>query len=244
MIANSTHLVADLFGGLITIQHAIADAGELVKLLLADYPKMVHGLCQTWQSSVAVGLLLRMLEVGYYPHRLNYAKLVESLCKDGKVDEALDIVSKLVRDKGLIPASFTCNNLIRALCDDGQCDRALDFLDELLALRVYPDEFAYDILLDALLKEGGRYSQRAELVLARHQNRIFALLNNGYKPDSCTYTNLVDGYLKTGMINEAEQLLDAMSQIGLVPDNVVCNSVLGGLLSNHINENGNAPVIQ
>ncbi|KAJ4846079.1 hypothetical protein Tsubulata_016711 [Turnera subulata] len=36
------------------------------------------------------------------------------------------------------------------------------------------------------------------------------------------------------MIDKAAQLLDAMSRIGLVRDNVVCNSVLGGLLQSRI----------
>ncbi|KAJ4843826.1 hypothetical protein Tsubulata_051315 [Turnera subulata] len=232
-MADHRHVNADAMDGLITIQHAVAGAGVLLKLMHTSNRVLVDGLCQTGQSSVAAGWLLRMLEVGYYPDLLNYAKVVESLCDDFKVDEALDLVSKLIRGKGLVPASFTCNCLIRALCNDGQSDRALDFVDELLALGIYPDEYAYAFLLDALLKEGWS-SLASELVLTRRQYLISALLNNGYKPDSCTYTNLIDGYCKTGMIDEAAQLLDAMSRIGLVPDNVVRNSILGGLLQSRI----------
>ncbi|KAJ4846802.1 hypothetical protein Tsubulata_047925, partial [Turnera subulata] len=95
---------------------------------------MVDGLCETGQSSVAVGLLLGMLEVGYYPDRFNYVTVVESLCNDGKADEALDFVSKLIRGNGSLSI---CNYLIRALRDDDQCCLALDVLDVLLAMRKF-----------------------------------------------------------------------------------------------------------
>ncbi|KAJ4846080.1 hypothetical protein Tsubulata_016712 [Turnera subulata] len=143
----------DLDTKLETIEPIIADAGRVLQVLQdlqEGFGVMADGLCETGQSSVAVGLLLGMLKVGYYPDRFNYVTVVESLCNDGKADEALDFVSKLIRGKGL----SICNYLIRDLCDDDHCHLALDCLDVLVAMRIFPDQYAYNILLDDLLKEG------------------------------------------------------------------------------------------
>ncbi|KAJ4840702.1 hypothetical protein Tsubulata_018887 [Turnera subulata] len=90
-MADYRHVNAGTFEGLITIQHAVAGAGVLLKLMHASNRLLVDGLCETGQSSVPIGWLLRMLE----------AKVIESLCNEWKADEALDFVSKLIRGRGL-----------------------------------------------------------------------------------------------------------------------------------------------
>ncbi|MCI06129.1 pentatricopeptide repeat-containing protein, partial [Trifolium medium] len=61
-----------------------------------------------------------------------YSVMVNGMCKEGLLDEALSIPSKM-EENGCTPDAVTYEPLIRALFKNGKNDKAIKFLREMIA---------------------------------------------------------------------------------------------------------------
>ncbi|KAK6942009.1 Pentatricopeptide repeat [Dillenia turbinata] len=149
---------------------------------------------------------------------LDYSMLVDSLCKEGHIDKALDLCD-FVKRRGIIFGIITYNSVINGLCRQGCLTQAFRLFDSLERINLAPSEITYSTLIDALCKEGF-------LVDASHLYE--KMLFRGLKPNTQIYNSLIFGYCKFGQLEMALKLLPQLENRGLDPDAFTVSSLLDG----------------
>ena len=57
---------------------------------------------------------------GCKPDVMTYSTIIDSLCKDEMVDDALKLFNEMILHKGILPDVVTYSSLIRGLCNQGR----------------------------------------------------------------------------------------------------------------------------
>jgi pentatricopeptide repeat protein len=81
-----------------------------------------------------------------------YRVLTESLNKEDKIEEVVQVVHKL-QDSGISPQTVLFNTILLGLCRNGKTDYAIDVLADMVSCGCMPDESTYIILK---IFEGGK----------------------------------------------------------------------------------------
>ncbi|KAK9705376.1 hypothetical protein RND81_07G052000 [Saponaria officinalis] len=134
-------IINTLVNGLITsdkLQPAIQLLDKVAKLgiqpTLVTYGLMFKGLCRNGDNAGALNLLSNMeLKTPFKPDVVIYNTLMDSLCKDRLLPQALGLFKEMKVNR-VLPNVVTYNTLIRGLCSLGQWDDAEDLLDEMTTL--------------------------------------------------------------------------------------------------------------
>jgi pentatricopeptide repeat protein len=90
--------------------------------------------------------------------------LTESLNKEDKIEEVVQVVHKL-QDSGISPQTVLYNTVLLGLCRNGKTDYAIDVLADMVSCGCMPDESTYIILIEGLFYEGN--SKEARELLSR-----------------------------------------------------------------------------
>lgn len=72
-----------------------------------------------------------MGEFGIRPTVVTFNTMLDSYCKEGKMQEALDLLSEM-QEKGCVPNDVTYNVLINGLSKKGELDKAQELIKEML----------------------------------------------------------------------------------------------------------------
>ncbi|XP_059629784.1 pentatricopeptide repeat-containing protein At1g63150-like [Cornus florida] len=247
-VTTFTTLIKGLF-----LEHNFAEAmGLFNKLLLLRenqiepdgvmYGTVINGLCKAGNASMAIGLLRDMEKT-----RVSSANLVmynnsiiDSLCKDRMVDDALVFFSEMI-EKGMLPDVITYNSLIHGLCNFGRWKEAKRLLNEMVDLKFFPDVYSFNILVDAICKEG--LVRDAESQMDEAMKAFNSIEDKVIEPDTITYNTLINGYCKQMKIDEAMNLLLEMPSKGLEPtiDTNTVNVVEAGQKNKKRNHSGEGP---
>ena len=127
------------------------------------------------------------------------------------------------------PQTYTFNLLIQSLCDSRAFDHALQLFDKMSEKGCHPNEFTLGILVRGLCR-AGRVKQALELV-----NNSYSNSNGNDNNSSCrianrvVYNTLVSAFCREELNDEAEKLVERMSEVGLLPDVVTFNSRISAL---------------
>ncbi|KAG2410077.1 Pentatricopeptide repeat-containing protein [Vigna angularis] len=127
------------------------------------------------------------------------------------------------------PQTYTFNLLIQSLCDSRAFDHAIQLFDKMSQKGCHPNEFTLGILVRGLCR-AGRVKQALELV-----NNSYSNSNGNDNNSSCrianrvVYNTLVSAFCKEELNDEAEKLVERMSEVGLLPDVVTFNSRISAL---------------
>ncbi|KAK9692118.1 hypothetical protein RND81_09G242000 [Saponaria officinalis] len=132
-------IITTLLNGLIAsdkLRMAIQLLDKMVKLgiqpTLVTYGAMFKGLCRIGDNVGALRLLRNMeSKAPFKPNVVIYSTLIDSLCKDQLLPQALGLFKEM-KANGILPNVVTCSTLIRGLCSLGQWDGAKDILSEML----------------------------------------------------------------------------------------------------------------
>uniref|UniRef100_A0A803KN83 Pentatricopeptide repeat-containing protein n=1 Tax=Chenopodium quinoa TaxID=63459 RepID=A0A803KN83_CHEQI len=160
-------------------------------------------------NASALTLLTKMHSAAHCkPNLVIYNTIIDSLCKDSLLQQAMDLFSAIKTD-GIQPNVVTYTSLIRGLYNSGCREEAKAVLTEMLKTNIAPTVVTYSTLVDMFCKDGNVKEAQATLQLMTHK---------GVTPNIFTYNALLDGYCLRGQMRDAKKLLDIMAQNGCEPD--------------------------
>ncbi|PIN07827.1 hypothetical protein CDL12_19596 [Handroanthus impetiginosus] len=190
----------------------------------------------------AIEVLDEMPKYGCEPDEYAFGCLLDALCKNGSVKEAVLLFEDMrIRFKPTIK-HFT--SLLYGWCKEGKLMEAKVVLVKMREAGFEPDIVVYNNLLNGytaagkmvdafhLLQEmrntgcnpnAASYTIMIQALCAREKleeaMRVFVdMENNGCEADIVTYTTLISGFCKWGKIEKGYELLDAMIQKGHAPN--------------------------
>ncbi|QCE13461.1 structure-specific endonuclease subunit SLX1 [Vigna unguiculata] len=147
---------------------------------------------------------------------VDYAIVIDGLCKGGYLNKALDLCAFLER-KGMNLNIVIYNSIINGLCHEGCLIEAFRLLDSLEKLNLVPSEITYATVVYALCREGF-------LLDAEHIFRKMVL--KGFQPKVQVYNSLLDGFSKLGRLEKAFELLIDMETKYIEPDSLTISAAI------------------
>nr|XP_027076945.1 putative pentatricopeptide repeat-containing protein At1g12700, mitochondrial [Coffea arabica] len=210
-------------------EHKALQAHELFKKII--YEKLcepdevtsgivIRGLCQKGNTGTAIDFL-RAMEKQKRPCKPNaiiYSTIIDSLCKDKMVDEAL----ALLQVYNIVPDVITFSIVVDALCKEGHIEDADEIVQIMIQQGQNPDRGTHSSLMDG-------YCLQKRIDDAR---RVFnTMVASGLTPDLHSYGILINAYSKTKKVEAAMNLFREIRHQGLTPNIVIYNTVLQGLFS-------------
>ncbi|KVH91298.1 Pentatricopeptide repeat-containing protein [Cynara cardunculus var. scolymus] len=86
---------------------------------------------------------------------VTYNTIIDSLCKDMMVDDALKLFKEMIFDKGILLDVVAYTSLIRGLCSLGRWDDVSKMLKEMEDERISPNVVTFSIYISrCICKEG------------------------------------------------------------------------------------------
>uniref|UniRef100_A0A2N9GUD4 H(+)-exporting diphosphatase n=1 Tax=Fagus sylvatica TaxID=28930 RepID=A0A2N9GUD4_FAGSY len=167
---------------------------------------IVKGLClqgEPWwscETAAAIELLRKLEEEKVEFNVVLYNTIIDSLCKDRSVTEALNFLFEMM-SKGIQPNVITYTCLIQGLCNFGQWKEATSLFKEMEQRKIMPNVHTFNILVDTLCKEG---------MLTEAKEVFEVMIQKGIEPNVVTYSSLIDGYCMQNKIDDAVKEFDMM----------------------------------
>uniref|UniRef100_A0A7N2L574 Pentatricopeptide repeat-containing protein n=1 Tax=Quercus lobata TaxID=97700 RepID=A0A7N2L574_QUELO len=172
-------------------------------------------------------VLATILKLGYQPTQPTLNTLLKGLCLQGNISGAVSLVEEM-ENKGYQPDAITCGTIVNGLCKIGQTGLAIRLLRTLENRNFEQDVVLYSTVIDTLFKDKLSMRNAGEFTTARE---IFSsLLAKGLQLDVWTYTIMVKGFCKEGLIDEVIELLEKMEGSGYSPNEHTYNTIIQGLL--------------
>ena len=109
------------------------------------------------------------------PNTIIYNTIIDGLCKDKMVDQALILLSEMIekciapnvvtyscchffftqmRDRKIVPDVITFSIMVDALCKEGEIEHAKDLIRSMIQQGQHPNTVTYHALMDGLLLAG------------------------------------------------------------------------------------------
>jgi pentatricopeptide repeat protein len=126
----------------------------------------------------------RFLKKGQRADAFIFTPILEGLCSEYRISEAVAMLLDKVPRLGCAPNVISYNIVIDGLCKIGAISKAFDLLDIMLSEHVASDVCMYNSLMDGLCKEGE--TEKA-------QELFCFMVSQGLQPNVVTYNTLVDG---------------------------------------------------
>jgi pentatricopeptide repeat protein len=126
------------------------------------------------------------------------------LCKDGNVQEALNIFS-LMREKGTIPEIVIYTAVVEGYTKAHKADDAIKIFRKMQRNGIKPNAFSYTVLIQGLYK-CSRLQDAVEFCVE--------MLKENYSPNVTTFVGLVDGFCKENGIEEAKGVIKTLKEKG------------------------------
>merc|ERR1719274_301017 len=171
---------------------------------------------QVWQ------LWREMGERGVWPTSITVGCTVDALVKNGRVEDAWDLVQELSRDdeKRQYVNTVIFSTVLKGFAAARQPKRIFAVHAEMRKIGVACNTITYNTIIDACAR-------------CDCMDRVTALLEEmktaGVEPDVITYSTLVKGYCLAGDVDRAFKVLSGMKAEGkFSPDEILYNSLLDG----------------
>jgi pentatricopeptide repeat protein len=143
----------------------------------------------------------KMKETGLIP---NAVAMLDGLCKDGNVQEALNLFS-LMREKGTIPEIVIYTAVVEGYTKAHKADDAIKIFRKMQRNGIKPNAFSYTVLIQGLYK-CSRLQDAVEFCVE--------MLKENYSPNVTTFVGLVDGFCKENGIEEAKGVIKTLKEKG------------------------------
>ncbi|KAG9150673.1 hypothetical protein Leryth_008131 [Lithospermum erythrorhizon] len=135
------------------------------------------------------------------PNALTYKVLVNTLSKEGNVEEAILAVEDMER-RGIVGTASLYYDLARCLCSAGRCQEALKQIDKICRVASKPLVVTYTGLIQACVDSGD----------IKSASYIFSQMHNFCSPNLVTYNIMLKAYLDHGTFEEGKQLFMSLLQ--------------------------------
>ncbi|XP_044495682.1 pentatricopeptide repeat-containing protein At1g30610, chloroplastic-like isoform X1 [Mangifera indica] len=143
----------------------------------------------------------RKVQKSFIPSALVYKVLVNTLWREGKINEAVLAVQDMEK-QGIVGSAALYYDLARCLCSAGRCQEALMQIEKICKVANKPLVVTYTGLIQACL-DSGNIENAAEIF---NQMKDFCSLN------LVTCNIMLKAYLENGFFQEAKKLFQQMSE--------------------------------
>ncbi|KAK8961749.1 putative pentatricopeptide repeat-containing protein [Platanthera guangdongensis] len=143
-----------------------------------------------------------------FQSQIGYSMLIKSLCRAGKVEEAL-ILTEEFEELGLKVDQYMYASIVHALLRKGRLEEALDKVEIMKRAGILESVHIKTSLIVHFFKE--KNIEKAEDILKK-------MREEGLEPTVITYSALISGYMNMGMISEAWTNYHLMKINGPSPD--------------------------
>ncbi|CAH8363301.1 unnamed protein product [Eruca vesicaria subsp. sativa] len=185
---------------------------------------LVDGLCREGLVDDASGLVIDLLGKRVLPKGFDYGSLVERLCREKKVDRAVEMVEEVWKNGGDL-CLIACTTLVEGLRKSGRAEKASEFMEKMMVnVGVVPDSVTFNLVLRDLCDSGRSVDANRLRVLATRK---------GFEADETTYHVLVSGFSKEGRRKEGEVLVNEMLDKDMLPDIFTYNRLMNDQLKDH-----------
>ncbi|KAL8192337.1 hypothetical protein R6Q57_027522 [Mikania cordata] len=121
---------------------------------VVTYGTLIHAYCLAGNLDVALDIFEEMLISSKAPpNTVIYNILIDSLCKNGKIEHALSLMDGMLQ-KGVRPNTTTYNAMLKGLSSINKLNEALRLMDQMTNQACNPDYVTLEILNDWLEKVG------------------------------------------------------------------------------------------
>lgn len=148
-----------------------------------------------------------------------YTTLIDALGKKGRIEEATDLMMKMLK-KGLLPTPVTYRTVIHRYCERGQVEDLLKLLEKMLLRQKF--KTAYNQVIEKLCYFGN---------LVAAEKLLNKVLRTASRIDGNTCHVLMESYLSKGIPLSAYKVACKMFQRNMIPDLKLCERVTKGLMS-------------
>nr|GEW12535.1 hypothetical protein [Tanacetum cinerariifolium] len=131
------------------------------------------------------------------PSVIMYNNIVDSLCKNGRVNHAFRIYHEMT-EKGVVSNNVTHMCLMKGLCGFGLRVEAKELLDDTLARRILLDFHKFNVVMSFL--RNGELNEANELFNEMQERCCL--------PDGCTYKTIIQGFLLHNEMSKAFHFID------------------------------------
>jgi len=173
--------------------------------------KMIDDAKALWQEMI--------IERDMAPTEISVGCMVDALCTNGKVQDAVE----LVKAQPLLMNTIIYSTLIKGFAINRDATGAHEVFKLMQAENCTPNLITINTLIDAYSR-GGRMDLCADLLGKMEGMAI--------KPDRITYSTVVKGFCLRGDIEQALAVLEPMKRQGFAPDLTVYNTLIDGCAGN------------
>ncbi|KAG6761889.1 hypothetical protein POTOM_035128 [Populus tomentosa] len=146
-----------------------------------------------------------------------YTVLIDGLCHQRYVGEAIQVFDIMCKRTGSPPALHVFKTLFFGLCKAGWLVEAELIFEEMEVQGFFVDKVMYTSLMNA-------HGKNKKMKMAMRV--YFRMLKKGCDPDICTYNTLIHAFLKMGLFDKAWALWSLMSDSGIQPNEVTYNLMI------------------
>ncbi|KAM7510080.1 hypothetical protein LguiB_008955 [Lonicera macranthoides] len=220
---------------------------------LACYRGLISHLVQVSETHLAFRVCVDMVDMGMrlsITDRSVYENVICLLCRDGKIQEARNLVKKVV-NLGMQPSNIVLNAIAGGYCEKKDYDDVLSFFAE---INCAPDVVIGNMIIHSLCRDFD--VERAIYFMEELENLgycpdeiTFAILigwscregklknafiflseisSRSLKPHIYSYNALMSGVFLDGMWKHGQEILDEMNDIGIEPDMSTFRVLLAG----------------
>ncbi|CAA0842824.1 Pentatricopeptide repeat-containing protein -chloroplastic [Striga hermonthica] len=206
-----------------------------------SYNTLLRSLCDAERWEEANELLLEMDGGDRAPSLVTYNILIGSLSTHGLTDWALEVVDQLFGDGRFNPDADSYNPVLTRLCKERRVDAVLKCLDEMKSKNCIPNELTYCAIatlcnegmveeafsifqrlrawLDPCGEGGGFYRNVVRVLCGKKKTEAalelleqMVVADEGFEPESCTYSAIIRGLCFEGMVEAAVGVVRAMEE--------------------------------
>lgn len=150
------------------------------------------------------------------PDLCTYNSLIQSLCFNGKVNDAL-VVWEELKSSGHEPDDFTYRIIIQGCCKCYRMNDAVKIFSEMQYNGFRPDTVVYNSMLDGFLKSR-KVMEACQL--------FEKMVDDGVRASCCTYNILIDGLFKNRRGQAAYALFGDLKKKGQFVDGITYSIVV------------------
>ncbi|XP_039172728.1 pentatricopeptide repeat-containing protein At3g22470, mitochondrial-like [Eucalyptus grandis] len=202
------------------------------------YAITTKGLCRAGNTRSVIELPRDWEERRCRIKFFTYNIVIDSLCKEGFITEALRLHESQWKDASVLlekmmkaaikPNAVTYTSVIQGVCDSGQLKEAQRLLSHMVQSRTMPNVRTFTILVDAHCKEGIFEEAEAMQQIDKAMILLRKMEDSKFVPDIVTYNILIHGMCNAGKLDDAKGLFNCLHARGSQPDVWTYNIVMRG----------------
>lgn len=185
------------------------------RVTISSIAKVMRRLCGAGKWESAVMVFDDLLKYGLQKNTESMNLLLDTLCKENKVEQARKIFLEL--KSSILPSAHTFNIFIHGWCKVNWVDEALWTIQEMKGYGCKPCVITYSTIIESY---------------CRHSNfsKIYEILDameaHGCPANVVTFTTIMSYLTKNKEYDEALQIRERMKLVGCKPDTLFYNALI------------------